>query len=305
MDITKGSPKSEDTEETYTIKTNFQLFEDYILNCESLELIIKAEKTRQVIGRADVIDLVDIFKSKPFTRYFPIIDTNEKKIGSIHVAINLADTNSSEKVSVKTQNNQKNEFNSDINVNKKIFNKKNENILNPKVDHLFPLKNKTQEENMYKSILKEKRIEFVEPIKKFNDEIPERFIENVTVKTKKLKSALLKEALIDDSYIFNTRKALYESSHADICPEKEAKLYEYFLGKDMNYIDECAALETLRSASPTPSLIEFATESLYCCQSDSTQVVEKNKTNFIKDNEIEEIKAFNENPSTELKTKGL
>ena len=307
LDITKVSKNLQDTEKTYTIKTNFQLFEDYIKNCESLELTIRAEKKNKVIGTAHVLDLLDIFKSKPFTRYFPIIDESGKRIGSIHVSIDLTDTTSMT-MPVKTQINQKNDIDRELIVENKSCNKQAGNLMNSKVDFLFPVRNMKQEENMYRSILKDKRIEFVEPVKKFNFEVPERLKDQTNTKTRKLKSALLKEALMDESYVFNAEKFLYENYHPDVCPEKEAKLYEYFLGKEMNYIDECTALETLRSTSPTRSLIEFATESIHYYQHDKASASEKNNTNFLKDDakdEIEEIKIYNEKPVTEFKTRGL
>lgn len=308
MESTQVSKSLEDTEKTYTIKTNFQLFEDYISNCGSIELTIKAEKKNKVIGTAHVIDLFDIFKSKPFTRYFPIVDESEKIIGSIHVSIKLIDATSIEKMTVKTQTNQKSEVDKELFVDKKSCNTQAGTLMNSKVDFLFPARNTKQEDQMYRSILKDKRIEFVEPIKKFNFVVPERLQDQTNIKARKLKSALLKEALMDESYVFNDEKFVYENYHPDVCPEKEAKLYEYFLGKEMNFIDECTALETLRSTSPTRSLIEFVTESIHCRQHDNASVSERNKTNFFKvdvKDEIEEIKVYSENPVTEFKTRGL
>ncbi|XP_033211693.1 uncharacterized protein LOC117169427 isoform X2 [Belonocnema kinseyi] len=306
LENTEVLKKLEDTEKTYTIKTNFQLFEDYIKNCGSLELTIKAEKKNKVIGTAHVIDLLDIFKSKPFTRYFPIVDESEKSIGSIHVSIEVTDATSIEKMTVKAQTNQKSEVDEELFVDKKSFNTHAGNLMNSKVDFLFPARNTKQEEHMYRSILKDKRIEFVEPIKKFNFEVPERLQDQANIKARKLKSALLKEALEDESFVYDAEKFLYENFHPDVCPEKEAKLYEYFLGKEMNFVDECTALETLRSTSPTRSLIEFATESMHCRQPDNPSVSEINKTNFLKDDvkgEVDEIKVYNENPVTEFKTR--
>lgn len=301
LDVTKFSENFEDTEKTYTIKTNFYLFEDYIKNCESLELIIKSEKTKKVLGTALVVDLLDIFKTKPFTRYFPIVDKIQNRIGSVHVSIKLKNTSNFENMPAKMGTNQNNEISKSVNFDMKSLNKADGGPV--KIDYLS-LRNPKHEETIYRSILKDKRIE---PIKKFNFEVPEKLVDRSNLKSTKLKSALLKEALMDDSYVYDADKFLYENYHPDVCPEREADLYQYFLGKDMNYFDEYAALETLRSTSPTPSLIEFATQSIHCCQRNKNPISEtttkKNLENDTKD-EIEEIKVVKENISTDIKTKG-
>ncbi|XP_043482461.1 uncharacterized protein LOC122511352 [Leptopilina heterotoma] len=311
LDVTKISQKFEDTEKTYTIKTNFYLFEDYIKNCESLELIIKSEKTKKVLGTAHVVDLLDIFKTKPFTRYFPIVNKTQSRIGNVHVSIKLTNT---ENMPSKVENNQNNnEISKSVNFDMRSLNKQADGIFSHKIDYLSSLKNAKQEETIYRSILKDKRIEFIEPInKRFNFEVPEKLVDKPNAKSAKLKSALLKEALMDDSYVYDADKFLYDNYHPDVCPEREADLYQYFLGSDMNYFDEHAALETLRSTSPTPSLIEFATQSIHCCQRNKFPASETSKNTFMKHNlennikdDIQEVKVIKENVPSEIKSKEI
>ena len=57
-----------ETEAFYSVKTNRLLFQEYIKNCETLELVIVANNSAEIIGTARVFNLLDIFKQRPFLR---------------------------------------------------------------------------------------------------------------------------------------------------------------------------------------------------------------------------------------------
>ncbi|XP_024939739.1 uncharacterized protein LOC107266816 isoform X2 [Cephus cinctus] len=151
------------------------------------------------------------------------------------------------------------------------------------------IKNAKQNENTYKSILKGKRMTVEEPSKKFNMEVTDKLVAQVVARAQRLRGVILKETHNEDLLALSECSTL-DSFHSDSSVENEAKLYEYFLGKKMSHHDERKALETLRSMSPSPSLLNLASETIESCKNNKIQEFKKDTSQVTKSDPIlEEI----------------
>lgn len=280
---------SQNTAQIYSIRTNSNLFKEYIKNCETIELVIIDEEVNQIIGTSEVNELLDIFEQKPFFKYFSILDKNRSQIGEVHVGIKF-NLNASKATTMhlkahKLQKKQtKNKIllsdpdaNSqckelrihDISLSER-FGNTNEDGLNAPVE--------IDSKDIYRSILKTKRAKFQEPLHNCNAAVTDKLVAQVVARAQKLRGAILKETYNEDPLALSDT-GLSNSFLNDVPVEKEAKLYEYFLGKEMSVSDERKALNTLRSTSPTPSLIDLASEAITSSQSNNAPITD-NKTSL-------------------------
>ncbi|XP_046835037.1 uncharacterized protein LOC124431323 isoform X1 [Vespa crabro] len=280
---------SQDTAQIYSIRTNSNLFKEYIKNCETIELVVIDEEVNQIIGTSEVNELLDIFEQKPFFKYFPILDKNRSQIGEVHVGIKF-NLNASKATTMhlkvhKLQKKQtKNKIllsppdtNShckelrihDISLSER-FGNTNEDRSNAPVE--------IDSKDIYRSILKTKRAKFQEPLHNCNAAVTDKLVAQVVARAQKLRGAILKETYDEDPLALSDT-GLSNSFLNDVPVEKEAKLYEYFLGKEMSVSDERKALNTLRSTSPTPSLIDLASEAIASSQSNNAPITD-NKTSL-------------------------
>ncbi|XP_012288908.1 uncharacterized protein LOC105704343 isoform X2 [Orussus abietinus] len=298
VDINTGTQRAgDDIVETYAIRTNTKLFGEYLKNCETIEFVVIIEKTHQFIGSAHISDLIEISKVKAISRYVPIISEGGNRLGDIHVGIKLLiNTNRISMMPVKENDFHKYEEDIkksvlhhedlDLKLDSNCKNDYSRNLFNYRKNTPLAVKNAKHNENVCKSILKEKRADWEQSPKKPNSGVTDKLVAQVLARAQRLRGVLLKEACDEDLLAANERSML-GISESDSSIENEAKLYEYFLGKKMSHWAEHKALETLKSTSPTPSLLNLATETIKSCQFNNNEADTKDYSSHNKMNEIE------------------
>ncbi|KAK2587232.1 hypothetical protein KPH14_002971 [Odynerus spinipes] len=278
IDVTTNAIRpSQDTAQIYSIRTNSELFKEYVKNCETVELIVVDEKQNQTIGISEVTDLLDIFEQKPLFKYFPILNKNKNPIGEVHVAIKLnLNTAKASNMRLKAHKLQRKQANNKITLspfNAELPCKESrirDTLLNERFGDRLNAPIDQDSKDIYKSILKTKRAKFQEHSLNCNAAVTDKLVAQVVARAQKLRGAILKETYDDDLLALSDTGL----SDNDVSADKEAKLYEYFLGKEMSISDERKALNTLRSTSPTPSLIDLASEAITCSQSNNIAIVD-------------------------------
>ncbi|CAL7937124.1 unnamed protein product [Xylocopa violacea] len=247
VDITKNVTRPiEETTEIYAIHTNINLFEEYIKNCESIELIVVSEETNRIIGTSQVTDLLEIFKCKSYFRYIPIISNCGNKIGEIHISMKLEHMTKSFNNQLKTHRCEKKQV-LDNSLLLTINSLKNQHDV--KADrHTVARRIKPEDSETYKSILRLRKTEFQEPVKKFsNNVVADKLVARVVARAQKLRGALLKETYDEDEFS-SSNNSMNSSLQAHISMEDEVKLDECFLDKNMASSDDN---KTLRKQSLT------------------------------------------------------
>ncbi|KAF7988163.1 hypothetical protein HCN44_007657 [Aphidius gifuensis] len=266
-------PKQTNILTTYSIKTNIDLFKEYLNNSEAIELVVLTEEHQQVLGTAQITGLLDIFLNKTFSQYLPIFDENTEKIGDVHVELTLDILHKDKKtkehklkaeikdLAVSSEpdiSRQLNFYNSKL--------KSSRNDYNTAVSlSLNNLQN--NDDNIYRSILKEKRYNVNSSRSKFDADITDKLVAQVVARAKKLRGVLKQETNSyydddDDDVNHLDIMKINSSFETSIPAENEAVLYKYFTGEKMTKTNEQKALKTLRSYSPTQSLIELAAETV-------------------------------------------
>lgn len=141
----------------------------------------------------------------------------------------------------------------------------------------------SEQNEMYKSILKSKRTEFQDSIKKVNNEVMDKLIAQVVVRAQKLRGAMLKETYNENDLDFSS------NSLSGIPIEDQIRLHEYFSDKDIGSYDKHKALCTLTSTSSTSSLIDLASGSFKSYEYDNKEITPNNifslKTNTLSERE--------------------
>ena len=69
----------------YEIRTTVCLFEEYLKDCEILDLCVTDEHLGTVIGHVTVHELFTLIQANPYHCYLPIVDTFGTRIGDLHV----------------------------------------------------------------------------------------------------------------------------------------------------------------------------------------------------------------------------
>lgn len=70
---------------SYEIRTTISLFEEYLRDCEVLDLYVTDEQFSTVIGHATVHELFTLIQENPYHCYLPIMNTFGTRIGDLHV----------------------------------------------------------------------------------------------------------------------------------------------------------------------------------------------------------------------------
>ncbi|XP_032682983.1 C2 domain-containing protein 3 isoform X2 [Odontomachus brunneus] len=272
---------NKDTTEIYAIKTNATLFEDYIKNCETVELVVIVEETHKVIGIAHIGELFKIFTSKLYSQYIPILSNSGNKVGDVHVSLQLTYLAKFPNMQLKMHKSDKNQVNShdllrtidNLQYIREIPLSFNKDIDTIKKNSIKPVKMDTFD--TYKPILKDKRPEFQETRKKYNEMVTDKLVAQIVARAQRLRGAILKETYNEDPLALSDTSVNNES-YSYVSAKNEAKLYEYILGNEMTSMEEKKALDTLRSTSPTPSLINLASKTITTCECDnlSTRLIE-------------------------------
>ncbi|XP_017879205.1 C2 domain-containing protein 3 [Ceratina calcarata] len=196
VDITKNVTRPvQEVTETYAIRTNISLFEEYIKNCECLELTIVSEETNTVLGVSRVTDLLEIFKFRPFFRYVPIVTDCGDKIGEIHINVKLELVTKSSNMQLKTQKYERKQAIGNTSIN--AFT--DEHIMKTN-RYTVNRREKPEENKTYKSILKLRKTEFQEPVNKFNNDVTDKLVAHVVARAQKLRGAILNETYNDNGF---------------------------------------------------------------------------------------------------------
>lgn len=231
VDVLTGSCCIENQTETlYAIRTNRVLFQEYIANCESLTILIADQESGKIIGTAFVFNLLNIFTSKPFSRYLPILGTENKRIGDIHVAMKML---------------QSQDYVTDVSDHKFVKSIRKNSFRNEK------LARDDKEEEIMPQLLSKRRDDAgSSPGKKRNSEITDNLVSIVIARAQRLRGAI-KNCQGDDvdcDYVSPS--------------ENGAKSYRYIPEQDMNFLDKLDTLKTVRDVSPALDLINCRLKTL-------------------------------------------
>ncbi|XP_063987413.1 C2 domain-containing protein 3 [Diachasmimorpha longicaudata] len=253
-----------ETTEIYAIRTNLDLFEEYLTNCCTVDLLIISEPLNEVVGTARISDLPEIFRGKPYIEYCSITNKVGTKIGDIPVHLELCEAHRAPRKSKDTRSSlatPSSLLGLDLGVR--------ELTISPKKPHTHNISPTIErdifspEDHVYRSILKEKRFSTNRTTEKLPSKVTDKLVAQVVAKAQKLRGILLKETREEDSP--DTNENSLEGNHPENSPED---LYKYFMGSSMSQKEEKRALEKLRSSSPTPSLIDMATDTITSCRND-------------------------------------
>ncbi|KAF3419951.1 hypothetical protein E2986_02912 [Frieseomelitta varia] len=240
-DITKDVAEQKTTE-IYAIRTNINLFEEYIKNCQYIELLVVSKETNTIIG----------------TSYVPIVTNFGTKIGEIHVSMKLDYITKSLSMQFKGHKCER-EQTTDNTVYSTSKNFKNQDyLLTDKctIDEQV----KPKENDPYKSILKLKRTEFHEPLNKLSNEVTGRLVAQIVTRAQRLRGNLFKETYDEDELNF-TDNSINDRLRTDVCAKNEEKFHTCVLCEDImpsNGNKTC----TLKSTTLHPSLTNLVSNSL-------------------------------------------
>jgi hypothetical protein len=73
----------------YEIRTNSSLFEEYLKDCEVLELSVADEDLITIVGLVTIRGLSVLIRDNPYQYYFPIVNAHGNRIGDLHVGFSL------------------------------------------------------------------------------------------------------------------------------------------------------------------------------------------------------------------------
>jgi hypothetical protein len=74
---------------SYEIKTNISLFEEYLKDCEVLNLSVVDEELDVIVGLVTIPGLSTLILESPCQHYFPIMNEFRNRIGDLHVGFSL------------------------------------------------------------------------------------------------------------------------------------------------------------------------------------------------------------------------
>lgn len=220
------------------MRTSIDLFIDYLKNCETIEIVIVSDNTHQIVGTAQVTDLLDIFEGNNYSRYFPILNEFGNRLGDIRVSLKLTSMAKGIKSFRKGKDFHRNQFRDRDNClslrskygeekiessKKMLFDNKSSNIFSVSDDKY------NNDNDVYKSILKDKRMQADIPLKKFNTQVADKLVAQVVARAQRLRGAILKESYDKDPLVLS-ESSILDSPISDEEVDNEAKLYEYFLG---------------------------------------------------------------------------
>ncbi|TGZ37226.1 uncharacterized protein [Temnothorax longispinosus] len=265
-DSTTGTERTiDDITKVYDIKTTATLFEDYIKNCDTIELVIIAENTHDIIGRGHIGELSKIFSCKYYSQFIPILNNNGHKIGKLHVSLQLTYLTKHSNIQSKTHKYDKKEDRDillfaidNLQCNEKMPVKSYNNVVN--TEEKKSMKSEQIDTyNRYRSILKTKRLEFQESRKKMNEMVTDKLVTQIVAKAQHLREAILKETYKEDSLTLSDN-SLSNGASSNASVENKTKLYKYILGMEMTPSEEKKVLNTLRSIPPNLSLIDLTSK---------------------------------------------
>ncbi|XP_076236476.1 uncharacterized protein LOC143180554 isoform X7 [Calliopsis andreniformis] len=259
-DITENLVKLErETTVVYAIRTNMSLFEEYIKNCECVNLSIVTEENDTVVGTSRITNLLEIFEFKPLFKYIPIISNDGNDIGKIHVSMKLECTpHSFLDVELKTSRPQnEDEFNCiSLPITGGSFKRNRKDTMNDEYDDAYK-KFSSEGNETYKSILKSRRTKFRAPFERDDNETMDKLVARAIAKAQKLRGAILRETCNEEVSDFDDSLRFHVPTG-----DGTTKLRERYLDSDASNFDERKVLRMLRSSmSPTLNFVDcFASD---------------------------------------------
>ncbi|XP_076236478.1 uncharacterized protein LOC143180554 isoform X9 [Calliopsis andreniformis] len=242
-DITENLVKLErETTVVYAIRTNMSLFEEYIKNCECVNLSIVTEENDTVVGTSRITNLLEIFEFKPLFKYIPIISNDGNDIGKIHVSMKLECTpHSFLDVELKTSRPQnEDEFNCiSLPITGGSFKRNRKDTMNDEYDDAYK-KFSSEGNETYKSILKSRRTKFRAPFERDDNETMDKLVARAIAKAQKLRGAILRETCNEEVSDFDDSLRFHVPTG-----DGTTKLRERYLDSDASNFDERKVLQGL------------------------------------------------------------
>ncbi|XP_076641812.1 uncharacterized protein LOC143352814 isoform X2 [Halictus rubicundus] len=252
VDVAKNITRSQyETTEIYAIRTNINLFQEYVENCECIELTVVSEENNIVLGTSKIIDLLKVFESKPYIEYIPIVNESKSKIGEIHVSMKL-------EYATKLSN---------------MHMKPNKYVKEDGIDNTVPITT-----DGYKYSEKSKRTKFQKPLTKGNEEAMDELVTQIVARAQRLRGAVLRESRGEDVFDYSDN-SLSGSIQSRVSPNDNTKFWEYLLDRETSSLDDHKPLSIVESTSPTASSIDFTSDSFDVCKH-SKRKIKPNDTSF-------------------------
>lgn len=262
----------------YAIKTIPTLFEEYIKNCNTVELVIIAENTQDIIGRGHIEELSELFSCKYYSQCVPILSNNGYKIGKLHVSLQLTYFTKLSNIQIKTCRNDKEETRNilfatnNLQCNEKMSMRSHENVEKKK-----SLKSKKIDTcNKYKSVLKTKRSEFQESRRRINEMVTDKLVTQIVTRAQHLREAILKETYKDSLTLSDNSLSNRSPSNASL--ENKPKLNKYILKTEVTPSEE-KVLNTLTSISTNLNFTDLTSKMI---TPDKNNMSTKWNQNFVK-----------------------
>uniref|UniRef100_A0A1B6E377 C2CD3 N-terminal C2 domain-containing protein n=1 Tax=Clastoptera arizonana TaxID=38151 RepID=A0A1B6E377_9HEMI len=253
------STKNTEIKKIFHIKTTLALFEKYLINCDTLKLLVINEDKKETIGYVYVKGLHKIVTELQYQSYFPILDSYRNRIGDLHIVFSL----------YLKKENEESTTNSFKTVEK-------DPVVRVKMkkgcDTCF------KDKKLYKESNNNPKLSIPEitvPPNTQRTEYSDVIVSEILSKGQQLRNAMVMSVL-EDCNIMDSGSSINvlnfnlfphhdsqnkPSSNTIDLPKSPVKYHEkivdFLLGKDMTEEEELKTLETFRSTSPSHSLIEL------------------------------------------------
>lgn len=264
----------------YAVRTNETLFEDYIKNCDGIELAIVAEDTQVVIGRGYVGELFRIFSCKYYSRFIPVLSNTGHKIGKLCVSLQLTYltklfSNALSKICKYNEKKDRDILPStdDLRRNGKMPAKRYDDTGDDSEVKKSANSEKINIRDTYRSVFKSER--FQESRNETYDVVTNKLVTRIVARAQRLRKAILKETRKEDSSSPSDNSS-NDESFSNALSDDGAKLYKYILGMEMTPLEERMILDTSRSLSPNFDSTDPTSKIITSNKNDDTSIGWKN-----------------------------
>ncbi|XP_069677731.1 C2 domain-containing protein 3 isoform X2 [Periplaneta americana] len=256
---TSGTVKN--TTVSYAIKTSINLFEEYLKDCEGLELSVVNHQLHSVVGHVFIRDVLSLVRKNIYQCYFPILNSFGNRIGDLHVGFSLQSSHHQISPCVMIHNKSREKKVSEPSRQKAVENESSSLKTRNKAPKHYPEYRTIPSSYSLPNLYKSKDSDFI---------VPDSIISDLLIQGQKLRDAMVKSVLEDGGL------ELVEKDISDPATESpsveplgiwnkndkettdEAKVMEFLLGKSMTPQDEDDVVARLKNLSPVASLLEMA-----------------------------------------------
>nr|XP_033342107.1 uncharacterized protein LOC117229628 [Megalopta genalis] len=261
VDVAKNIIRSTyEITEVYAVRTNINLFQEYVENCECIELTIVSEENNIVIGTSKITDLLKVFELKPYVKYVPIINESESKIGEIHVFMKLEYATKFSNMHLKPNKYIKEDgIDNTMLVTANSF-KYPEKVTSNNVQNKLKAK-----DEIYKSILKSRRTKFQKTSARGNEEVMDELVTQIVARAQRLRGEVLRESHGEDVFDFSDN-SLSGTLQSHVSTDDNIKFWKYHPGKETTSPNEHKVLSVVGSSFPTASSIDFTSDNFDICE---------------------------------------